>query len=42
MKPDAELFHAFRQYHMNVTQVAGNFYSTVLLPDFDRKIRNND
>lgn len=33
MKPDAELFNAFRQYHMNVTQVAGNFYSEVRLPD---------
>ncbi|MBR7001404.1 MAG: capsule polysaccharide modification protein [Neisseriaceae bacterium] len=33
MKPDAELFHAFRQYHMNVTQVVGSFYSEVRLPD---------
>ncbi|MBO4575876.1 MAG: capsule polysaccharide modification protein [Neisseriaceae bacterium] len=37
MTPDAELFNAFRQYHMNVTQVAGSFYSTVLLPDFPQK-----
>ncbi|MBQ9183126.1 MAG: capsule polysaccharide modification protein [Neisseriaceae bacterium] len=31
-KPDAELFNAFRQYHLNVTQVVGSFYSEVLLP----------
>ncbi|MBR3481840.1 MAG: capsule polysaccharide modification protein [Neisseriaceae bacterium] len=39
-KPDAELFNAFRQYHMNVTQVVGNFYSKVLLPDFPQDEHN--
>ena len=29
--PDAELFHAYRQYHMNVTQINGNYYSRVNL-----------
>ena len=33
MKPNAELFNAFRQYHMNVTQVVGSFYSEVRLPN---------
>lgn len=30
--PDAELFHAFRQYHINVTQINGSYYSRVNLP----------
>lgn len=30
--PDAELFHAYRMYHLNVTQINGNFYSRVNLP----------
>jgi capsule polysaccharide modification protein lipB len=29
--PDAELFHAYRQYHMNVTQINGSYYSRVNL-----------
>lgn len=36
MKPDAELFNAFCQYHMNVTQVVGSFYSNISLPDFPK------
>ena len=31
-KPDAELFHAYRMYHLNVTQINGNFYSRVNFP----------
>lgn len=31
--PDAELFHAYRMYHMNRTQIHGSFYSRVSLPD---------
>ena len=27
--PDKELFHAYRMYHLNVTQINGNFYSQV-------------
>ena len=30
--PDPKVFHAFRQYHMNVTQINGHFYSKVNLP----------
>ena len=30
--PDPQIFHAFRQYHMNVTQINGHFYSRVNLP----------
>ncbi|HFC8517397.1 capsule biosynthesis protein [Neisseria weaveri] len=30
--PDKELFHAFRMYHINVTQINGSFYSKVHLP----------
>ena len=30
--PNPKVFHAFRQYHMNVTQINGHFYSTVNLP----------
>ncbi|MDO4997482.1 MAG: capsule polysaccharide modification protein [Neisseria sp.] len=30
--PDREIFNAYRQYHINVTQIHGNFYSTVHLP----------
>lgn len=32
-KPDAEKFHAYRMYHLNQTQINGNFYTEVLLPD---------
>lgn len=31
--PDGELFHAYRMYHINVTQINGNFYSEVNFPD---------
>lgn len=31
--PDAKLFHAYRMYHMNVTQIHGNFYTQVSLPE---------
>ena len=27
--PDSDLFHAYRMYHLNVTQINGNFYSQV-------------
>ena len=30
--PDKELFHAYRMYHLNVTQINGNFYSQVFFP----------
>ncbi|MDO1509869.1 MULTISPECIES: capsule biosynthesis protein [unclassified Neisseria] len=30
--PDSKLFHAFRMYHINVTQINGSFYSKVNLP----------
>ena len=30
--PDKELFHAYRMYHLNVTQINGNFYSQVFSP----------
>ena len=30
--PDKELFHAYRMYHLNVTQINGNFYSKVFFP----------
>ncbi|MFV2030310.1 capsule biosynthesis protein [Neisseria sp. S1] len=32
-KPNAEYFHAYRMYHINVTQINGSFYSRVNLPD---------
>ncbi|MCP1661028.1 capsule biosynthesis protein [Neisseria perflava] len=32
--PDAKLFHAYRMFHINVTQINGNFYSRVNYPDF--------
>lgn len=32
--PDAELFHAYRMYHINITQINGNFYSQVNFPQF--------
>lgn len=31
--PDEQLFHAYRQYHMNVTHLNGSYYSTVIFPD---------
>lgn len=31
--PDRRLFHAYRMYHINVTQINGNFYSRVNFPD---------
>ena len=31
--PDSDLFHAYRMYHLNVTQINGNFYSQVFFPD---------
>ena len=30
--PDSDLFHAYRMYHLNVTQINGNFYSQVFSP----------
>ncbi|MBF0803578.1 MULTISPECIES: capsule biosynthesis protein [unclassified Neisseria] len=30
--PDEELFHAYRMYHINTTQINGSFYSEVRLP----------
>lgn len=33
MPPDSDLFHAYRMYHLNVTQINGNFYSQVFFPD---------
>ena len=30
--PDAELFHAYRMYHINNTQINGSFYSRVNFP----------
>lgn len=33
-KPDPQLFHAYRMYHINVTQINGSFYSHVNFPDF--------
>ncbi|MDO4878324.1 MAG: capsule biosynthesis protein [Neisseria sp.] len=32
LPPDADLFHAFRQYHVNITQINGSYYSRVNLP----------
>lgn len=31
--PDSDLFHAYRMYHLNVTQINGNFYSQVFFPE---------
>lgn len=31
--PDAELFHAYRMYHINTTQINGNFYTRTLFPE---------
>ena len=31
--PDSDLFHTYRMYHLNVTQINGNFYSQVFFPD---------
>lgn len=31
--PDKKLFHAYRMYHVNTTQINGSFYSQVLFPD---------
>lgn len=30
--PDMEVFHAFRQYHLNVTQINGSFMGSILWP----------
>lgn len=35
--PDAELFHAYRMYHINMTQINGSFYSDVRFPDIPAK-----
>lgn len=32
-KPDKALFHAYRMYHLNTTQINGSFYSHVNLPE---------
>ena len=34
-KPDAQMFHAYRMYHINVTQINGSFYSRVNFPDLN-------
>ncbi|STZ75858.1 capsule biosynthesis protein [Bergeriella denitrificans] len=31
--PDTELFHAYRMYHINTTQINGSFYSRVNFPN---------
>lgn len=31
-KPNEQLFHAYRMYHINYTQIHGNFYTQVNLP----------
>ena len=31
--PDKDLFHAYRMYHINITQINGSFYSHVHFPD---------
>lgn len=31
-KPNTQAFHAFRQFHLNVTQISGSFYNRVDLP----------
>ncbi|MDK4698289.1 capsule biosynthesis protein [Kingella negevensis] len=31
-KPNADMFHAYRMYHINQTQINGNFYTEVRLP----------
>lgn len=37
--PDPKLFHAYRMYHINITQINGNFYSTVNFPEiFDNTL----
>ncbi|KPN72962.1 capsule biosynthesis protein [Neisseria sp. 74A18] len=36
--PDAELLHAYRMYHINVTQINGSFYSTVRFPEIKTDI----
>ena len=33
--PDEKLFHAYRMYHINVTQINGSFYSEVRLPQIE-------
>lgn len=33
MPPDANKFHAYRMYHINITQIHGSFYSQVNLPN---------
>ena len=32
-KPNSDYFHAYRVYHINQTQINGNFYTQVYLPD---------
>lgn len=31
--PEPDKFHAYRMYHLNQTQINGNFYTDVILPD---------
>ncbi|MGF6146930.1 Capsule polysaccharide biosynthesis protein [Kingella potus] len=38
-KPDSTLFHAYRMYHINTTQINGSFYSRVNLPPPPEKKR---
>ncbi|MCF7520565.1 capsule biosynthesis protein [Neisseria sp. ZJ106] len=35
--PDKELFHAYRMYHINTTQINGSFYSRVNFPEIERR-----
>lgn len=41
-KPDPVLFHAYRQYHVNITQINGSFYSRVLFPDWTPAVRPSE
>ncbi|MDO4641343.1 MAG: capsule biosynthesis protein [Neisseria sp.] len=34
-QPDQALFHAYRMYHLNITQINGSFYSRVNLPEIN-------
>lgn len=40
--PDPELFHAYRMYHINVTQINGSFYSQVNLPEIPGQTFTNN
>ena len=35
--PDKDIFHAYRMYHINVTQINGSFYSQVNFPKIPSK-----